>query len=76
MRSRAEIVDLKTPPPRCRDPKDDPVLATAIDGQANVIVSGDNDLHADAELSRLMMDEYGVKIWRVHTLLIALENNE
>lgn len=32
--------------PVCRDPDDDWVLATAAAGQANVIVSGDNDLLA------------------------------
>ncbi|MCB0160949.1 MAG: putative toxin-antitoxin system toxin component, PIN family, partial [Caldilineaceae bacterium] len=29
-----ELVELRTIPPRCRDPKDHPVLATAIDGRA------------------------------------------
>lgn len=33
MRARAEIVELTTIPPRCRDLKDHPVLATAIDGR-------------------------------------------
>ncbi len=31
-------------PPVCRDPDDDVVLATAVAGGANVIVTGDNDL--------------------------------
>lgn len=31
-------------PPACRDPDDDWVLATAIAGQAEVIVTGDDDL--------------------------------
>lgn len=74
MRSRGEIVELKTIPPRCRDPKDHPVLATAIDGQANAIVTGDDDLRADDELRRAMGD-YGVQLWGVHSLLNALESN-
>jgi len=31
-------------PVHCRDPKDDPVLACALGGQADVIVTGDADL--------------------------------
>lgn len=74
MRSRAEIVELKTIPPRCRDPKDHPVLATAIDGQANAIVTGDDDLRADDELRNAMID-YGVQLWGVQSLLDALEDS-
>jgi predicted nucleic acid-binding protein len=71
MRSRAEIVELKTVPPRCRDPKDHPVLATAIDGKANAIITGDEDLRADDEL-RSAMAQFGVKLWGVQSLLDAL----
>jgi uncharacterized protein len=74
MRSRAEIVELKSIPPRCRDPKDHPVLATAIDGQANAIVSGDDDLRADDEL-RSAMAGYGVQLWGVQSILDAIENS-
>ncbi|MBE2202184.1 MAG: putative toxin-antitoxin system toxin component, PIN family [Anaerolinea sp.] len=74
MRSRAEIVELQTIPPHCRDPKDHPVLATAIDGQANAIVTGDDDLRADDELRRAMA-EYGVQLWGVHAFLDALKNS-
>ena len=45
LRSLAEVI--KSPPlpqPICRDPDDDEVLATAIAGQADLIISGDNDL--------------------------------
>jgi len=68
-----EHVKLQTIPPRCRDPKDHPVLATAIDGQADVIVTGDDDLRADDEL-RDAMAQYGVQLWGVQSLLTALEN--
>jgi uncharacterized protein len=74
MRLRPEIVELNTIPPRCRDPKDHPVLATAIDGQANGIVTGDDDLRADDEL-RDAMAGYGVQLWGVQSFLHALENN-
>jgi len=68
-----EFVELVTTPPRCRDPKDDPVLATAIDGEAGAIVTGDDDLRADDELRDAMM-EYGVKLWGVQSLFEALES--
>jgi uncharacterized protein len=72
MRSRAEIIELKTIPPRCRDSKDHPVLATAIDGQANAIVTGDDDLRAYDELRNAMIG-YGVQLWGVQSLLDVLE---
>lgn len=74
MRSRSEIVELKTIPPRCRDPKDHPVLATAIDGSANAIVTGDDDLRADDEL-RNAMATYAIELWGVQSLLDALKSN-
>ena len=74
MRSRAETVELTTIPPRCRDPKDHPVLATAIDGRANAILTGDDDLRADDDLRRAVAD-YGVQLWGVQGLLDALESD-
>jgi putative PIN family toxin of toxin-antitoxin system len=65
---RGIMAELATIPPRCRDPKDHPVLATAIDGGADAIVSGDADLRNDDEL-RAEMQSYGVKLWGVDTLL-------
>jgi len=67
LRFRGEMVELATVPPRCRDPKDHPVLATAIDGRADAIVTGDADLRADDEL-RSAMGQYGVALWGVDTL--------
>ena len=54
LKRRSDWVEVSTVPPNCRDPKDLPVLATAIDGMANVIVSGDNDLRADDRLRAAM----------------------
>jgi putative PIN family toxin of toxin-antitoxin system len=65
---RGEMVEPTTVPPRCRDPKDHPVLATAIDGHADAIVTGDDDLRADEEL-RAAMKRYGVELWGVDSLL-------
>ena len=73
MHTRGEIVELQTVPPRCRNPKDHPVLATAIDGRANAIITGDDDLRADEEL-RKAMAEYGVLLWGVQSLFDALAN--
>lgn len=69
---RSDIVELRTVPPRCRDPKDHPVLATAIDGHAHAILTGDADLRADDEL-RLAMSKYGVQLWGVQSFFDALE---
>ena len=68
LRFRGEMVTPRTIPPRCRDPKDHPVLATAIDGRADAIVSGDDDLRADERL-RDEMAGYGVELWGVEGLL-------
>jgi putative PIN family toxin of toxin-antitoxin system len=67
LRLRSIMVELKTIPPRCRDPKDQPVLATAIDGYADAIVTGDDDLRADETL-RHEMAAYGVQLWGIDTL--------
>jgi putative PIN family toxin of toxin-antitoxin system len=68
LRLRGEWVEPTTVPPRCRDPKDHPVLATAIDGRADAIISGDADLRADDEL-RTAMGRYRVALWGVDRLL-------
>lgn len=71
LRWRGVMIEVTTIPPRCRDIKDQPVLATAIDGQADVILTGDADLRADDEL-RAEMAGYGVQLWGVETLLAEL----
>jgi putative PIN family toxin of toxin-antitoxin system len=73
MRVRATIVTVKTIPPGCRDPKDLPVLATAIDGEADGIVTGDDDLRADDVLRQAMAD-YGIKLWGVQSFLNTLKH--
>jgi putative PIN family toxin of toxin-antitoxin system len=71
LRFRGEMVEPATVPPHCRDPRDEPVLAAAINGHADAIVSGDADLRADKELRRAMA-QYGVTLWGVDTLLEKL----
>ncbi|MBG1258735.1 putative toxin-antitoxin system toxin component, PIN family [Nostoc sp. BAE] len=72
---RALWVELKTVPPNCRDPKDLPVLATAIDGKAGIIVSGDDDLRADDDL-RGVMASYGIQLLGVHSFLKYLDEGD
>jgi len=72
---RALWVELKTVPPNCRDPKDLPVLATAIDGKAGIIVSGDDDLRADDDL-REVMASYGIQLLGVHSFLKYLDEGD
>lgn len=71
LRWSAVLVEPTTQPPECRDPKDHPFLATAIDGDADAIVSGDGDLRADDRL-RSEMAAHGVELWGVETLLARI----
>jgi putative PIN family toxin of toxin-antitoxin system len=71
LRHRSIWVEAKTIPPNCRDPKDLLVLATAIDGAADIIVSGDNDLRADDALRSVMMD-YNIQLLGVQSFLNCL----
>lgn len=74
LRHRSIWVEVKTIPPNCRDPKDLPVLATAIDGAANVIVSGDNDLRADDALRSAMMS-HNIQLLGVQSFLDYLKES-
>ena len=71
LRWRGLMVVPTTIPPRCRDVRDHPVLATAIDGQADAIVTGDADLRADDGL-RTEMAKHGVALWGIESLLASL----
>ncbi|WP_390904342.1 PIN domain-containing protein [Thermocoleostomius sinensis] len=59
-------------PPNCRDPRDLPVLATAIDGRADVIVSGNNDLRDD-EVLRSAIAIHQIRLLGVNFFLASLE---
>jgi putative PIN family toxin of toxin-antitoxin system len=72
LRSRSILVTLVTVPPHCRDPKDNPVLAAAIDGRADAIISSDGDLRDDESL-RLAMSTYSVQIWGIERLRQELD---
>jgi putative PIN family toxin of toxin-antitoxin system len=72
---RGELVMPTTVPPRCRDPKDHPVLAAAIDGHADAILTGDADLRADDGL-RAAMRRYGVEIWGVERFFERIKDEQ
>ncbi|MFN9174531.1 MAG: putative toxin-antitoxin system toxin component, PIN family [Synechocystis sp.] len=75
LKNRAIWIEPKTIPPHCRDPKDLSVLATAIDGKAKIIVSGDDDLRADKAL-REAMELYSIELLGVNSFLKFLEESE
>ncbi|WP_414545046.1 hypothetical protein [Nostoc sp. CCY0012] len=67
---------MKIIPPNCPYPKDLAVLAIAIDGEARIIVSGDDDLGADDDL-RVIMASYSIQLLGVNSFLKYLdESNE
>ena len=74
IKNRAIWVETKTIPPQCRDVKDLPILATAIDGKANIIVSGDDDLRGDETL-RKAMKSYSIELLGVNSFLESLQQN-
>ena len=69
---RAEIVEPISNPPECRDPDDRVVLATALAGNAQLIVTADADLRADDSL-RAEMLERGVEIVGINGMLARIE---
>ncbi len=71
LKLRAVWVEVITILPTCRDIKDLPVLATAIDGKADVIVSGDDDLRAD-DVLRAAMADCGIQLLGVNSFLAAI----
>ncbi len=66
----SEIVEPPEPLPRiCRDPDDDQIIACAVVGQADVIVTGDQDLLTLAQVG-------GIPICTAAQLLAFIERRE
>ncbi len=66
---RAEMIEISVQINDCRDPKDNKFLALAVDGNANIIISGDGDL--------LVLDPYrGVEILSPAVFLIRHGNDQ
>ena len=55
----------------CRDPKDDMVIETAINGRADVLVSRDDDLKRSPEVAAALL-EHNVRVLTVQRFLDAL----
>ena len=61
LRIRCRMVTPATEFPHCRDPKDDIVIATAVAGHADLIVTSDTDLLDDDTL-RVALAEYNLRV--------------
>ncbi len=59
--------------PTCRDPDDTALIATAVGGKANYLVSADLDLLDDSDLIS-ELERLGVHIVRAQTFLTVLKN--
>jgi predicted nucleic acid-binding protein len=59
----------------CRDPNDDPVIETALEGRADVLVSEDKDLTDDLDVAAVLASG-GVRVLRVAKFLAELEGDE
>jgi len=75
LRERGVMIEIVTVPPNCRDPQDHPILATAIDGLADAVVTGDNDLRAD-EVLRTAMLAHGVELWGLDRLFAVVAEGD
>jgi putative PIN family toxin of toxin-antitoxin system len=69
----ALIVEPTSETPLCRDPKDYPVMAAAIAGRAEFLVTGDLDLLDDPQL-RTEMSALGTQVVGVRQLLELLDS--
>jgi putative PIN family toxin of toxin-antitoxin system len=59
--------------PRCHDPKDDVVIATAVAAHADFIVTTDRDLYSDQVLVARLRDERGIRVALPVEFLDALD---
>jgi uncharacterized protein len=72
VQSRAIFVSPAADFPRCRDPKDDMVIATAVAARAEYIVTTDLDLLDDADLSRRLQEEWHIRVVEPVEFLAAM----
>lgn len=61
--------------PRCRDPKDDVVIATAVAAQAEFIVTNDSDLYDDSLLAARLRDECNLRVVRPAEFLEVIRDH-
>lgn len=55
-----------------RDPEDEPVVAAAVQGRANAIVTGDRDLLADTDVTAWLADR-GIQVLTPAAVLELLQ---
>jgi uncharacterized protein len=71
LRSGAELAEVTGMVQGCRDPDDDLVLETAIQGHADLIVSGDLDLHDPRVTVRLLL--HAIQVLTPAAFALALQ---
>jgi putative PIN family toxin of toxin-antitoxin system len=74
-RDHADIVEITGMLSVCRDPDDDVVIETAINGKADVLISGDSDLLDDSAALHVL-HEHGIEVWTVRQFVEWLEKND
>lgn len=72
LRAEATVITPTVHITLCRDPKDDILLEVAATGQADYLVSADQDLTGDSYLKTTMQAQYGIKVVTVSEFLVAL----
>ena len=72
---QASIVEITTSSELCRDPKDDIFIDCAISGRVQFLVSTDNDLVDDPELSKALY-EFGVEVIEPPNFLEKIQETE
>ena len=75
LRALGELVTVTGSVRVCRDPEDDVVVETAINGRSDVLVSRDDDLKRAPEVTALLA-ERGIRVLSVQQFLDALEKAE
>ena len=72
---RAIFVEPDLSAPQCRDPKDSALIATAVGGHAECLVSADPDIMDDAALREALTGRR-VRVMRAKEFLVFLEGNQ
>jgi putative PIN family toxin of toxin-antitoxin system len=72
LRQGAQLVTVQDAPQVCRDPKDDIVIATALQGKADVLVSRDEDLTRASDVVEHLAAA-GIRVLTVRQFLQELE---
>lgn len=65
-----EMIDLPHIPPVCRDPDDDKVIATAVFGQVDYLVTADEDLRAQPIVE--LLGQEGIQLATIDELILRL----